>query len=49
MTNDEAIYTLLNAEWLGSNEDKERIEEAVDIAIKALCLSNDTTTQKNDK
>ena len=36
LTNEEAIYVLKNTAWLGSNEDRETTEQAVDIAIKAL-------------
>lgn len=36
MTKDQAIYILRNAAWLGSNEDRERTEEAVNMAIEAL-------------
>ena len=36
MTRDEAITVLLNEAWLGTNEERERIEEAVSMAIEAL-------------
>ena len=31
-----AIRDLRNAAWLGSNEDRDRIEKAVELAVKAL-------------
>ena len=31
-----AIHDLRNAAWLGSNEDRDRIEKAVELAVKAL-------------
>ncbi len=36
MTRDEAITVLLNVAWLGTDEERERIEEAVSMAIEAL-------------
>ena len=36
MTRDEAITVLLNVAWLGTNEERERTEEAVGMAIEAL-------------
>jgi hypothetical protein len=36
MTREEAIYRLKNTAWLGSNEDRETTEEAVNMAISAL-------------
>lgn len=36
MTRKEAIYRLKNTAWLGSNEDREETEQAVDMAIEAL-------------
>lgn len=32
----EVIYVLNNAAWLGSNDDRDKIEEAVRIAVKIL-------------
>ena len=36
MTNEEATEILKNAAWLGTNKDREKTEEAVNMAIKAL-------------
>ena len=36
MTNDEAIYTLKNAAWLGWDKQKEKVTEAVRMAVEAL-------------
>lgn len=36
MTREEAIYRLKNTAWLGSNEDREETEQAIDMAIEAL-------------
>lgn len=36
MTNEEAIYVLKNAAWLGSDKDRKATEEAVNMAIEAL-------------
>lgn len=36
MTKDEAIYVLKNAAWLGSEEQAEKVSEAVRLAIEAL-------------
>ena len=36
MTREEAIYVLKNTAWLGSNDDRETTEQAVDMAIDAL-------------
>lgn len=36
MDRKEAIYTLKNTAWLGTNEDREKTEQAVDMAIEAL-------------
>ena len=36
MTSDEAIYTLKNTAWLGSEEQAEKVEEAVKMAVEAL-------------
>ena len=36
MTREEAIYELKNAAWLGTDHLRERTEEAVEMAIKAL-------------
>lgn len=37
MNREEAIYRLKNAAWLGTNKDREEIEQAVDMAVEALC------------
>ena len=36
MTKEEAIYQLRNTAWLGTHEDREKTEEAVEMAISAL-------------
>ena len=36
LTNKEAIYVLKNAAWLGTDKDREKTEQAVDMAIDAL-------------
>lgn len=36
MTNEEATEILKNATWLGTNNDREKTEEAVNMAIEAL-------------
>ncbi|MBQ1292973.1 MAG: hypothetical protein IIY21_02960 [Clostridiales bacterium] len=36
MTNDEAINTLKNTAWLGSEEQAEKVSEAVRMAVEAL-------------
>jgi len=36
MTAQEAIEILRNAAWLGSDADRERTEEAIEVALKAL-------------
>lgn len=36
MSREEAIEILKNAAWLGTNEDREQTEQAVDMAIQAL-------------
>lgn len=36
MTNEEAIQYIRNAAWLGANEDRDKIEEAVELAVEAL-------------
>ena len=36
MTNDEAIYTLKNTAWLGWDKQKEKVTEAVRMAVEAL-------------
>ena len=36
MSREEAIYILRNAAWLGSNKEREKTEEAVEMAVKAL-------------
>lgn len=38
MTNDEAIYTLKNTAWLGWDKQKEKVTEAVRMAVEALEL-----------
>ena len=43
MTNDEAIYVLKNAAWLGSEEQAEKVSEAVRLAIEALKKINNST------
>ena len=40
MTREEAIQVLKNTAWLGSNEDREATEEAIDMAIEALSSAN---------
>lgn len=47
LTNDEAIYVLKNTAWLGWDEQKEKIEEAVQMAVEALkaqLTEKDTTS-----
>ena len=36
MTRDETIYRLKNTAWLGSDEDREATERAVDMAVEAV-------------
>ena len=36
MTREEVKHILLNTAWLGTNENRERTEKAVEIAVKAL-------------
>lgn len=36
MTREEAIYRLKNTAWLGTDEEREQTEQAVDMAIEAL-------------
>ena len=36
MTKGEAIYLLRNTAWLGSNDHRDRVEEAVKVAVDAL-------------
>lgn len=36
MTEKEAIYILRNAEWLGSNKERQKVEEAVEVVAKAI-------------
>ena len=36
MTREEAIHRLKNAAWLGTNDERNKTEEAVDMAISAL-------------
>ena len=36
MTREEAIYELKNAAWLGTHDERNKTEEAVEMAIKAL-------------
>ena len=36
MTNEEAINVLRNTAWLGTENDRERVEKAVELAVKAL-------------
>lgn len=36
MTKEEAVEILCNAAWLGTNEQREQIEQAVHIAVRAL-------------
>ena len=43
MTREEAIYRLKNTAWLGTDEDREQTEQAVDMAIEAL--SADTVSR----
>ena len=42
MTNEEAIKVLRNTAWLGSNERRVEVEEAVEIAVKALSTQSST-------
>jgi hypothetical protein len=47
MTNDEAINTLKNTAWLGSEEQAEKVSEAVQMAVEALkaqLTEKDTTS-----
>ena len=55
MTKDEAVYRLKNAAWLGSDEDREATEQAVEMAVEALsaditdteiCQRCQTTTER---
>lgn len=36
MTKKEAIYILRNAAWLGSDADRQKVEEAVEVVAKAI-------------
>lgn len=36
MTYKEAVDILRNAAWLGTNEDREKVEEAVEMAVELL-------------
>ena len=36
MTNEEAINVLRNTAWLGTENDRERVEKAVELAVEAL-------------
>lgn len=36
MTEKEAIYILRNAAWLGSDADRQKVEEAVEVVAKAI-------------
>lgn len=36
MTEKEAIYILRNAAWLGSDADRQKVEEAVEVAANAI-------------
>ena len=38
MTKQDAIQYIRNAAWLGSNADRDKIEEAVEMAVEALKL-----------
>ena len=38
MTKQDAIQYIRNAAWLGINENRDKIEEAVEIAVEALKL-----------
>lgn len=40
MDREEAIYILKNAAWLGTDEDREKTEQAIDMAIEALSQPN---------
>lgn len=40
MTNEEAIYILKNAAWLGSNDERIKTEMAVTLAVNALEKQN---------
>ena len=42
MTNEEAITVLRNAAWLGSNERRVEVEEAVAVAVKVLSTQSST-------
>ena len=44
MTREEAIYTLKNAAWLGTHEERVETEQAIDMAIEAL---NSVTDSEN--
>lgn len=41
MNREEAIYILKNAAWLGTDEDREETEQAVEMAIEALQAKTD--------
>ena len=41
MTREEAIYTLKNAAWLGTHEERVETEQAIDMAIEALKAKTD--------
>ena len=43
MTKEEAIYRLKNAAWLGSDEDREATEQAVEMAVEALANKQEWT------
>lgn len=47
MTREEAIYRLKNTAWLGSNEDREETEQAIDMAIKALSVDGDLISRQS--
>lgn len=46
MTIEESISILSNAAWLGTDEDRERTEEAVKVAITALQKDGDTISRQ---
>lgn len=49
MTREEAIQVLKNTAWLGSNEDREATEEAIDMAIDALSADAEWIGYNADK
>ena len=48
MTNEEAIDILRNAAWLGTDADREQIENAVEMAINALTAQPETHEERTE-